>query len=40
MEVKLNEPANFDLHNVVFVTENPKLKDNTIIHIAEKGYMI
>lgn len=40
IQVKLNEPANFQFHNVIFVAPNPSLPDNTIIHISEKGYMI
>lgn len=41
-EIKIgqNEVADFDKHNVIFVTPVPSLADNTIIHVDEKGYML
>jgi molecular chaperone GrpE len=33
MQIGQNELANFDKHNVIFVTPVPSLADNTIIHV-------
>ena len=33
MNIEQNEKADFDKHNVLFVTPVPGVEDNTIIHI-------
>ena len=33
MKIDQNEKADFDWHNVLFVTPVPNLPDNTIIHV-------
>jgi molecular chaperone GrpE len=35
-----NEIADFQKHNVIFVTPVPSLPDNAIIHVDQKGYML
>lgn len=40
MKIEQNEKADFDKHNVLFVTPVPNMTDNTIIHVDQKGYMI
>jgi molecular chaperone GrpE len=32
--------ADFEKHNVIFVTPVPNLPENTIIHVDQKGYML
>lgn len=40
MKIGQHEKADFDKHNVLFVTSVPGLEDNTIIHVDQKGYLI
>lgn len=40
MQIGQNEIADFEKHNVIFVTSIPNMADNTIIHIDQKGYML
>lgn len=40
MDVKIDDQADFNKHEVVFVTPVPGKKDDQIIFIQEQGYLI